>query len=49
MSMPAPKPATTPIPVQLSADEFDTFIQIPSDLVVKCQGIDIVNVIFSPS
>ena len=26
MSMPAPKPATTPIPVQLSADEFDAFI-----------------------
>ena len=26
MSIPAPKPATTPIPVQLSANEFDAFI-----------------------
>ena len=26
MSMPAPKPATTPIPVQLSANEFNAFI-----------------------
>src|SRR5262245_17947354 len=26
MSMSAPKPATTPIPVQLSANEFDVFI-----------------------
>ena len=26
MSIPAPKPATTPIPVQLAANEFDAFI-----------------------
>jgi transposase len=26
MSIPAPQPATTPIPVQLSANEFDAFI-----------------------
>ena len=28
MSMPAPKPATTPIPVQLSANEFDALAHV---------------------